>query len=157
MKTIESLRETLKLQAFGLTKVPLLAFCSPRVVHIDDDTCAIKIPLSWRTKNHFRSMYFGALAAGADATAGLLTMRHAAANRSGVRLLFKDFHADFVKRADGDTIFRCEDGGAIRAAVDRAAQSGERVNFPVTVVAYVAKYGEDPVAKFRLTVSLKKG
>ncbi len=34
----------------------------------------IRIPLGWRTRNHLGSMYFGALATGADLVGGLLVM-----------------------------------------------------------------------------------
>ena len=70
--------------------------------------------------------------------------------------LFKDMQADFLKRPDGDVHFVCEDGDAIKAGVEQAMQSGERVNLPVTVVAAVPSIGPEPVARFKMMLSLKK-
>jgi hypothetical protein len=51
--------------------------------------------------------------------------------------LFKDFDAKFLKRAEGDTHFTCNDGDKVRAAVDEAIATGERVNIPLKIVATV--------------------
>ena len=46
------------LTLFSITKIPLLWFCRPKIVHISDKSIEIKIPLKRRTKNHLKSMYF---------------------------------------------------------------------------------------------------
>jgi hypothetical protein len=52
--------------------------------------------------------------------------------------------------------FRNRDGRRIAEAVERAAATGERVTIPLEVVATVpAKYGEEPVARFTMGLSLK--
>ena len=103
-------------------------------------------------------MYFGALAAGADCAGGLIAMRLIETEGRGkVSLIFKDFHADFLKRAEGDTFFTCTQGEEIQALVRKAIESGERQNLPVHLTATVpSKLGEEPVAKFTLTLSLKR-
>ena len=54
-------------------------------------------------------------------------------------------------------LFTCEDGEAIGALVSRAIGSGEREELPVRIVATVPdKLGEEPVADFTLTLSLKR-
>src|SRR5688572_8350331 len=113
----EKLRETAFLRAFGFLKVPVLFFISPSVVEANDQRCVVKVPLNRRTKNHLRSMYFGALAAGADAAGGLIAMRLIQEEGNKVSLIFKDFHAEFLKRAEGDVLFTCEQGAEIRNLV----------------------------------------
>lgn len=71
-------------------------------------------------------------------------------------IFFKDLSADFHRRAEGDVHFSCDDGRAIADLVSRAAASGERVEMPVTVVATVPSLDPEPVASFRLTLSLKR-
>jgi acyl-coenzyme A thioesterase PaaI-like protein len=101
-------------------------------------------------------MYFGVLAAGADCAGGLIAMRQIREEGNQVNLIFKDFHADFLKRAEGDVLFTCEEGSAIRELVRKTLISGERENMPVHIVATVpSKLGSEPVAKFTLTLSLK--
>lgn len=148
---------TLYLRSFGLLKIPMLAFVSPSIVAWDDDHVVFKIPLNWRTKNHLGCMYFAALAAGADMAAGFLAMDEIRKSQKNVSLIFKDLKADFLKRAEGDVHFTCDIGPAIRDLVSRAVETGERVELSVPVVATVpSKLGQEPVATFALTLSLKK-
>src|SRR5690242_9692958 len=121
------IRETLLLRALGLTKIPMLFFIGPTVTRLDDEVCAVRVPLGFRTKNHLGSMYFGALAAGADCAGGLAAMLSIRRRYPKVNLIFKDMHAEFLKRADGDVEFRCEQVKEIEAAIAQADQSGERV------------------------------
>lgn len=150
-------RDTFYLRAFGLLKVPVLFFISPTVEELSATRCMVRVPLNKRTKNHLNSMYFGVLAAGADCAGGLIAMRQIQDEGDLVSLVFKDFQANFLKRAEGDTLFTCEDGEAIRKLVQKATESGERESMPVRVVATVpSKLGNEPVAEFTLTLSLKR-
>lgn len=150
-------RATWSLRGFGLTKVPLLLYCLPSIEALDEDTCAVKIPLTWRTRNHYRSMYFGALAVGADCAAGYLATHIIEAAGGGVQLLFRDFQATFKRRPEGDTVFTCTDGPAIQQMVADARRTGERINRQVQVVATVPSRSAEPVAEFSLGLSLKRG
>ncbi|MGK5083177.1 DUF4442 domain-containing protein [Bdellovibrionota bacterium FG-1] len=151
-------KETILLRTFGILKIPMLFFISPSVLEVSDERCVVKIPLTRRSRNHLNSMYFGALAAGADCAGGLIAMRTIQTEGDGkVSLIFKDFHADFLKRAEGDVHFTCIQGQEIRALVRKAIESGERENLAVHVVATVpSKMGQEPVARFVLTLSLKR-
>jgi acyl-coenzyme A thioesterase PaaI-like protein len=151
------LKETLLLRAFGFLKIPMLYSISPTVVEISEKRCVVRVPLNRRTKNHLNSMYFGALAAGADCAGGLIAMRFLREEEAQVSLIFKDFHAEFMKRAEGDVLFACEDGDAVRELVRQTVTTGERQNMPLHITATVpSKFGTEPVAKFILTLSLKK-
>jgi hypothetical protein len=64
--------------------------------------------------------------------------------------------AEFLKRADGDVVFRNRDGRRIAEAVERAGTTGERVTIPLEIVATVPRrYGDEPVARFTMSLSLK--
>ncbi len=150
------LKETALLHLFGL-RIPMILFLGPRVLELDDEGCALEIPLGFRSRNHVGSMYFGALCAGADLAVGLPATKLVFQRYRGVKLLLKDARAEFAKRPDGDVVFRCRDGARIRAAVERAALSGERVTLPTEVVATVPKkYGSEPVARFTMLLSMKR-
>ena len=148
-------RETLALRWFGLAKVPLLYACKPRVVQLDDTTAAVCIPLTRRTRNHYHSMYFGALSVGADCVGGILALNHIRLSGKPVALLFKDFHADFLKRPTDDVVFTCRDGLKVKALVAEAVASGQRVNTPLAIEATVPKVSDEVVARFTLTLSLR--
>ena len=146
----------LYLKIFGLTKIPLLWFCRPKIIHLDEKSVEIKIPLKRRTKNHLGSMYFGALSVGADITGGFLAMICIQNSKRKVALIFKDFKADFLKRAEGDVHFRCNQGSDIIGLVEKTIDSGQRENMIVNIDAYVPSISDDIVANFELTLSLKE-
>lgn len=86
-----------------------------------------------------------------------MAMRAIDASGERVSLIFADFSAQFLRRAEGDVHFVNEQGELVRSLVQRAIESGERVSEPLTISAYVPSVSEsDPVAKFTLTLSLKK-
>ena len=143
------------MRAFGMTKVPLIWWCRPKVVDHTDERLEVKIPLRFRTKNHLGSMYFGVLAVGADVTGGFLAMDSIMKSGRKVALIFKDFKADFLKRPEGDVHFYCEDGLEIKELVKKAIETGERHNFIMLIEATVPSISMDVVARFRLTLSLK--
>jgi hypothetical protein len=149
------LKETALVRLLGL-RIPLLLVIRPRVIELDEDGCAVLVPLTFMTKNHLiGAMYFGALCAGADLAGGLPAARLMLRHRR-MKLVFADLRAEFLKRADGDVLFRNRDGRRIAAAVREAVETGERVTVPVEVMATVPRrYGDEPVARFALTVSVK--
>lgn len=150
-------RDTLFLKAWAFAKVPMIWLTGASVVEATDARCVIRIPFRRRNRNHLQSIYFGVLCIGADVAGGFLAMRQIQTGGGGVSLIFKDFRADFLKRAEGDVLFTCEDGEAVSALVKKARASGERENMPVIVVATVpSKLGDEPVARFELTLSLKR-
>ena len=153
----ELFKETLFLRTFGFMKIPMLWWLQPKIIKLDQDCCEILIPLNRKTKNHLNSMYFGVLCAGADCAGGFMAMKIIQSEAKDVRLAFKDFTAEFIKRAEGDTVFVFKDVAAVRALVQRARLTGERVEMPLLIEAKVPSMsGDEPVAKFKLTLSLKK-
>jgi acyl-coenzyme A thioesterase PaaI-like protein len=153
----QAMRNTLFLRAFGLFQVPLIFACRPKVLELTNERTVVKFPLIRMTRNHLRSMYFGALAIGADCAGGMIAMKLITEAKADVSLVFKDLQAEFLKRAEGDVYFTCEDGAAISETVRKTIETDERQNVPVHVVATCpSKLGNEPVAKFTLTLSLKK-
>ena len=149
-------KANLYLKIFGLTKIPLLWFCRPKIICMNKELVEIKIPLKRRTRNHLNSMYFGALAIGADLAGGYLAMHHINKSKSKVKLIFKDFNANFLKRAEGDVHFICNDGKKIKSMIEKTVATGDRVNEQVVINAFVPdKFNDEPVAKFIFTLSLK--
>ena len=143
------------IRLFGVTKVPMIWFCRPKVIEHNDEKIEIQIPLKRRTKNHLGSMYFGVLAVGADITGGFLAMDPIQDSGRNIALIFKDFKADFLKRPEGDVHFICKDGLAIKELVDKVTHSTERHNYKLNIEAIVPTISTEVVAKFELTLSLK--
>ena len=151
-------RETQWVRGWALRNVFLLWFVRPSIVALNDDRCEIVIPLNWRTRRRdIHAMYLGVLVMGADVAGGLIAFNLISRSKKGVSFLFKDVKGEFLKRAEDDVHFVCEEGAAIRSLVDRTMTSGEREEVTVHVTATVpAKLGNEPVARFELTLSVKK-
>jgi acyl-coenzyme A thioesterase PaaI-like protein len=152
----EKTRETILLRLFGLTRIPLLFYVGASVVEISPQRMMVRIPLRRRTRNHLGSMYFGALCIGADVAPGAYAMYLIRQQPVRISMVFKDFQAEFLKRAEGDMDFCCNQGKEIAELVAQAAASDERVERQLDVIATVPSLSEEPVAKFKLTISLKR-
>ncbi|MBI1753727.1 MAG: DUF4442 domain-containing protein [Acidobacteria bacterium] len=146
------------MRLFGWLKIPMLASVRPSVIELSETRCVVRVPLRRWTRNHLGSMYFGALAIGADCAGGLLAMELIKRSKQEVSLVFKAFQAAFLKRPESDVYFTCEEGAAIREQVQRALASEDRVTGPVRVQAAVraADGSFEPVAEFVLELSLKR-
>ena len=151
-------RETLWVRFWALRNVFLLRFVKPSIVDVSDERCEVVIPLTWRTRRRdIHAMYLGVLVMGADVAGGLIAFNLITRSKRPVSFLFKDVRGEFLKRAEDDVHFACSEGLAIRDLVGRAMASGERQELTVNVVATVPKkLGEEPVARFQLTLSVKR-
>ena len=142
---------------FGLAKVRLINFCRPQIADVNKKEVILSIPLNRRTRNHVGSMYIGVMTVGVDLVAGMTAILKIRESKKNVILIFKDMTSNFLKRAEGDVHFICKIREKIAEAVDETIESGERVNLLVPVVAIVPdKFGDEPVAEFTITLSLKE-
>ncbi|MCG6933755.1 MAG: DUF4442 domain-containing protein [Gallionella sp.] len=147
---------TMGLRLFGFAKIPLMLYVRPSVKEISNQSVVVRIPLTRRTRNHLGSMYFGALGIGADCAVGALAMHLIKQQPVKVSLIFRTFSAEFHQRAEGDVDFCCKQGTEIANLVAQAAASDQRVEMAIDVIATVPDRGNDPVATFRLTLSMKR-
>ena len=142
-----------KMFLLGFFKIPILHYVRPRLIEINDEKVVLKVSLRRRTKNHLNSMYFGALAVGADIAGGLQAFYFAERYGKKISFAFKSSTAQFLKRAETDTFFESNQGAVIVAALKKSIETGERVNDIVTVIAKNTQ-GEI-VATFEMGISLK--
>ena len=122
----QKLKANFFIKMLSITKIPLMYFCRPKIIEINDQKVVVRIALKRKTRNHVKSMYFGALAVGADLSGAYLAFHHIAKTKNKINLIFKDFHADFLKRAEGDVYFVCNDGDKIKDLVEEVIQTKKR-------------------------------
>ncbi|KII75833.1 hypothetical protein PL18_19255 [Vibrio renipiscarius] len=150
-------KANLYLKLFGMFKVPLIWYCRPKIIHLDNDKVEVLIPLKRRNKNHLNSLYFGVLAIGADVAGGFMAMSKSQMRGERISLAFKAVQADFLKRPEADVVFTCQDGRLIDEMLDQTIATGQRVNQAVTITATCPTlHGDEPMAVFQLTLSIKK-
>ncbi len=156
-----NLKSTLLVRAFALKSIPLILICRPQVITVSAERTEIILPLGYLTKNHLGSMYFGALAIGADLSVGLFPAeafgRAWKKDRTKVSFTFKTMKMNFLKRVDGDAHFIVESGEAGQKFIDTVLSSDERHEIPLKGrVTVPKKYGEEILAEFELLLSAKR-
>ena len=153
----QKLSPTAKLKLFGLAQIPLLFAVNPKVLKLDDENCDVLIPLNYVTQNHLKSMYFGALAIGADAVVAIhaLSIAEKYKDQATMVPVFKDLKVDFLKRAETGVVFRSDQGAKIEAMIKECIEKNERVTKAIDVFAFAKDDPENVYARFTLGLSLK--
>ncbi|HEL8628263.1 TPA: DUF4442 domain-containing protein, partial [Legionella pneumophila] len=118
-------------------KVALIGYLKPKLIQLTDNEIVVRLPLTRRSRNHLHSMYFGALAVGADIAGGLHGFYHAKQAKCKVSLAFKSFQAQFLRRPESDVYFICTEGEVVKKMIEESKKSGERINKPIHIKAYI--------------------
>lgn len=148
---------TLFVRLYTFWNIPLIWWIRPSILEMGPARTVVKIALNRRTRNHLKSMYFGALVIGSELVVASKAVQAITESKEKVDFVFKDFKAQFLKRAEGDVHFICESGLEVNALVQKTIASGERETQTFTGYAIVPK--KDPnekVVTFEVTLSVKK-
>ncbi|WP_347358884.1 DUF4442 domain-containing protein [Bdellovibrio sp.] len=152
----KNLKFTLFVHLYGLMKIPLVLFVSPRVVEAGDKRFVLKIPLGYRTKNHLNSMYFGALGIGAELSIAAAAVAAIAESKLKIDFVFKDFTAQYLKRAAGDVHFICDEVEMVKSLIEEAKTNPDRIERKMKGYAVVPSVSEtEPVMTYELTLSVR--
>lgn len=152
-KVVSLRRMKWNLWLLGAFKIPLIAFVRPKLLKITDENVLVKIKFRRRTKNHLNSMYFGALAVGADVAAGIHAFYFAETLGYKVSFAFKGMNAEFLKRAESNVFFSIDQGLLIKKAIEESARIKERINQNIEVTA--KDEDGEVVSTFVMIVSVK--
>lgn len=153
---MKNLKYTAFINLYGLLKIPLVLFISPRVVEAGEKRFVLKVPLSYRTKNHLNSMYFGAMGIGAELSIAAAAVMAISESKQKIDFVFKDFSGQYLKRGDGDVHFICEEVEAVKALIEEAKTNPERIERKFKGYAIVPKKSEtEPVMTYELTLSVR--
>lgn len=155
MTPFQRLKATALLRLYTFTKIPLIWWVRPSIIEVGQKS-VIEIKLGRRTQNHLGSMYFGALCMGGELVVAFKSVQTMTEKKVKVDFVFKDFKADFFRRADGNVHFVCTEGDRVEALLQKALDSTERVEDKFTSYAIVpSKSLTEKVAQFELTLSMK--
>jgi len=141
------------LYLFGWLKIPMIAFCRPKIIAWDEQKVVIRIKRSRRTNNHLRSMYFGALMVGADLAAGMHAFAYSTTNKKKISLAFKSCNAQFLKRPETDVFFSAEAGDLVKVMIQQSEQTQERMHEKILV--RISDENGEEVALVTMELSLK--
>lgn len=153
---MKNLKLTTFVNLYGLFKIPLLLFVTPRIVESSDKRFVLKIPLTYRTKNHLNSMYFGALGIGAELSVAAAAVVAITESKQKIDFVFKDFTGQFLKRADGDVHFICDEMESVKSLIEEAKTNPNRLERKLKGFAVVPSVSDkEPVMTYELTLSVK--
>ena len=130
-----------------------MGYLRPKLLVMNDEMVQVRIKLRRRSKNHLNSMYFGALAVGADVAGGIHAFYFAKKHDKKVSFAFKSMHATFLKRAETDVLFVCEEGAKIEEIILESLKTQTRINHNVTVRALNMQ--QEEVSVFTMEISVK--
>lgn len=142
------------IQATSFFRVPLLFFCFPKVISLTP-SAKVKIPLNWFTKNHYRSMYFGALCMGAELSIALPLLNEMFIQKKRLQFIFKDFQADFIKRADDHVIFEFANASEVLDLLADCEQQKTRLHKNFLGKAYSEKDPTKIYMTYNIAISVK--
>lgn len=155
-KPISVFKANMFLKLYGFLKIPLLAYVNPKCTELSPTRSIIKVTLGRRTQNHLKVMYFGALGIGAELSIAITAVTAIHESGQKIDFIFKDFKADFLKRCDGDVLFICDEADKVRALIDKAATSSERLEQTFKAYSTVpSKSATEKVATYELTLSVR--
>lgn len=92
---------------------------------------------------------------GAELSVALKAITSIQESGKKIDFIFKDFSAEFLKRADGHVHFVCDEADKVAALIEEAALSSERLTRTFNGYAYVPSKSEEPVMKYKLTLSVR--
>lgn len=154
---LKQIRNTAFVRLYTFWNIPLIWWIRPSILELGQNRTVIQVRLNRRTKNHLGSMYFGALAIGAELVVAAKAVQTIYDSKKSVDFVFKDFKAEFHKRAEGNVHFLCDSGAEVEALVSKAIASGERQTQTFSGYAIVpAKDPHEIILSFQVTLSVKK-
>ena len=142
-----------KINAFTLFKLPSAFLTGVRVKEISEEKSVVTVKHRWMNQNPFKSMFWAVQGMASELSSGILVMQ--AIDKSGkkVSMLVTNMNATFTKKATGRIRFECNDGLAIKNAIQKSVETGEGQTVLVTSEGINEK--GDSVSKFQYEWSLK--
>jgi hypothetical protein len=153
LEFIQTMKHPVKFRVFLFLKLPAAFFSGVRIKEITEDRAVVTVPYKWFSQNPFKSTYFACLAMAAEMSTGTLSMMHLHKRIPAVSMLVVKLEAVYFKKATGITFFTCNDGQALKNAIERAVATQEGQSF-TAMAAGVNDQGEK-IADFFITWSFK--
>lgn len=151
---IQQMKRPFRFRLFLLTKLPAAFFAGLRMQEMTTERCVVSVPFKWFSKNPFRSTYFACLAMAAEMSTGALALSNIIGRKPAVSMLVVKMEANYFKKATGKTMFTCEEGKALRNAVETAIATNEGQT--VRVQSIGKNEAGETVAEFFITWSFKQ-
>ena len=138
---------------YMMLNLPMAFLAGLKLLEITPQSASVSVPYNFINKNPFRSMYFAVQSMAAELSSGILALNEVSQAEVPVSMLVLNMRASFTKKVRAKTIFICEGGELIKAAISRSITTKEGQIVDVVSVG-IDKYGEK-VAEFIFTWTFK--
>lgn len=142
-----------KINLFTLFKLPSAYICGIRVQSISEEKSAVTVKHRWINQNPFNSMFWAVQGMAAELSTGILVIQAIQESNRKVSMLVTNMNATFTKKATGKIQFSCNDGLAIKKAIQKSVETGEGQT--VLVISEGINKEGVSVSKFEFEWSLK--
>ncbi len=106
-------------------KLPSAWLTGVRVKKISPASCTVGVKHRWINQNPFKSMFWAVQGMAAELATGALVIGYIENSGKKISMLVANNNASFTKKATGRISFVCNDGLAIKEAIDQAVATGE--------------------------------
>lgn len=114
-----------KFNTFTLFKLPSAWLTGVRVKKLSVASCTTSVKHRWINQNPFKSMFWAVQGMAAELATGALVIGYIQESGKKISMLVANNNATFTKKATGRIQFVCNDGLAIKEAIDKAVATGE--------------------------------
>lgn len=114
-----------KFNTFTLFKLPSAWLTGVRVKRLSLESCTTSVKHRWINQNPFKSMFWAVQGMAAELATGALVIGYIQESGKKISMLVATNNATFTKKATGRIQFICNDGLAIKEAIDKAVATGE--------------------------------
>lgn len=114
-----------QINKFTFFKLPAAYFSGVRVKSISEESCVTSVKHRWINQNPFKSMFWAVQGMAAELSTGALVMSCIKDSNARISMLVANNRANFSKKATGRITFSCNDGLAIKEAIEKAVETGE--------------------------------
>lgn len=113
-----------KFNTFTLFKLPSAWLTGVRVKRLSLESCTTSVKHRWINQNPFKSMFWAVQGMAAELATGALVIGYIQESGKKISMLVATNNATFTKKATGRIQFICNDGLAIKEAIDKAVATG---------------------------------
>ncbi|TVZ53250.1 DUF4442 domain-containing protein [Dokdonia sp. Hel_I_53] len=114
-----------KFNTFTMFKLPSAWLTGVRVKSLSPESCSTTVKHKWINQNPFKSMFWAVQGMAAELATGALVIAHIQKSGKKISMLVANNNATFTKKATGRITFVCQDGEAIKEAIDKAVATGD--------------------------------
>lgn len=145
-----------KFNTFTLFKLPSAWLTGVRVKRLSLESCTTSVKHRWINQNPFKSMFWAVQGMAAELATGALVIGYIQESGKKISMLVATNNATFTKKATGRIQFICNDGLAIKEAIDKAVATGEGQTCWMKAIGTNADGVQVSEFNFEWTVLVKK-